>query len=105
MERLFSRMNRIKTDLRNWLSHSHLYICLRIREDGVAADAFNPDPVIQLWLPDWVHCLKSGPYKLSKRVKTGTSSEGNYIDLDEFTMSDLENSDYEFEGFYIRHMV
>lgn len=35
----------VNTDLRNRLSHSHLDICLRIRE-GVVVDAFIPYPVI-----------------------------------------------------------
>ena len=54
---------------------------------------------MELWLSDRVCHLKSGPHKLSNRVKTGLSCEGNYIDLDEFTMSDLENSVDEFLGF------
>ena len=48
VERLSSRMNRAKTDLRNRLSHNHLDIFLRIREEGAAVDTFNPDPVIEL---------------------------------------------------------
>ena len=56
---------------------------------------------MELWVSDRVCHLKSGPHKLSNRVKTGLSCEGNYnyIDLAEFTMSDLENSGDEFLGF------
>ena len=99
LERLFSRMNRVKTDLRNRLSCNHLNICLSIGDEGVAVDVFNPNPVIELWLSYQVCCLKSGPHKLYKHVKTGTSFEGSYVDLDEFTMSDLESNDNKFLGF------
>ena len=93
VERLFSRMNKVKIVM------NRLKICLRIGEEGLAVDAFNLDPVIELWLSDRVCHLKSGPHESSKCAKTGTSCEGNYIDLDEFTMSDLENSDNKFLGF------
>ena len=72
LERLFSRMSRVKTDLRNRLSCNHLNVYVRIGEEGVAVDVFNPNPVIELWLSNRVHCLKSGPHKLYKHVKTGT---------------------------------
>ena len=82
-------------------------VCLRIWKEGVAVDAFNfnPYPVIELQLFVQVHGLKSGPNKSSNYVNTGTSCEGNFIDLDEFrkrfriSMSDLENSSNNFLGF------
>ena len=98
LERLFSRMSRVKTDPRNRLSCNHLNVCVRIGEEGVAVDVFNLNPVIELWLSNRVHCLKSGPRKLHKHVKTGTSFEGSSVDLDEFVMSNLENNG-EFVGF------
>ena len=97
LKRLFSRTNRVKTDLRNQLSHNCPEVCLRIGEARVAVDAFNPDPVgimafqLSLLLEIW-------PNKPTKYVNTGASSEENYIDLDEFTMSNLENSDNKFQG-------
>ena len=51
--RLSSRMNRIsRIDLKNQLSHNQLDLddCLRIGEEGVAVDVFNPDPATKLWL-------------------------------------------------------
>ena len=81
------------------MSHNCLEDFLRIREEGVAVDAFNLESIMELWVSDRVCHLKSGPHKLSNRVKTGLSCEGNYIDLDEFTMSNLENSGDEFLGF------
>ena len=79
--RLSSRMNRIsRIDLKNQLSHNQLDLddCLRIGEEGVAVDAFNPDPATKLWLSNWACCLNSSPHKLSICVKTGICSEGNY---------------------------
>ena len=99
LERLFSRVNRVKTDLRNQLSWNHLDVCFRIVEEGAAVDTFNLYTVTELWLFNRVCCLKSGPYKSPKRVKTGLSSEENYIDLDRFTISDLENIGGEFRDF------
>ena len=99
VERLFSRMNRAKTDLRSWLSHNHLDVCLKIGGEDVAVDAYNPYPVIELWLSERVHHLKSGSHNLSKHVKIGLSCEGNYIDLVESTLPNLEISDNEFLGF------
>ena len=81
------------------MSHNCQEDCLRIGEEGVAVDAFNLESIMELWLSNRVCHLKSGPHKLSNCVKTGLSCEGNYIDLDEFTMSDLENSGDEFLGF------
>ena len=82
-------------------------VCLKIWKEGVAVDVFNfnPYPAIELWLFVQVHGLKSGPNKSSNHVNTGTSNEGNFIDLDEFRkqfrirMSDLENSSNNFLGF------
>ena len=76
-ERLFLRMNRVNTDLKNRLSCNQLDLCLRIGEEDVTVAAFNPDPLIELWFFDQVHHLKSGSRKSSKHVNTVTSSEGN----------------------------
>ena len=48
VERLFSRMSRVKTDLRNRLRRNCLDVCLRIKKEGVTVNAFNPDPVMEL---------------------------------------------------------
>lgn len=51
VERLFSRMNKVKDDLRNRLSCNCLDVSLRIGEQSVTVDTFKPDPVIELeWL-------------------------------------------------------
>ena len=48
-ERLFSRMNRVKIDVRNRLSRSRLDTCLRIGEDRTSIEDFNQDRVIECW--------------------------------------------------------
>ena len=64
-------MNKVKTDLRNLVSPNHLDVCLRVGEEEVAVDAYNPDPSIKLWHSNQVCCLNSGPQVSSKPVKTG----------------------------------
>ena len=46
VERLFSRMNRVKTDFRNRLSRSRLDTCLSVGEEGSDIKNFDPDRVI-----------------------------------------------------------
>ena len=43
LERLFSLMNRVKTDWRSSLSRDRLDVLLRISEDGPHLEEFNPD--------------------------------------------------------------
>ena len=42
LERVFSRMNRVKTDRRSSLSRDRLDVLLRISEDGPSLEEFNP---------------------------------------------------------------
>ena len=74
------------------MSRNHLGVCLTIGEEGAAVDTFHPDPVIELWLFDRVHCLKSVLHKSSNYARTVASSKGNYIDLYELTVSNIENN-------------
>ena len=59
VERLFSRMNRVKTDFRNRLSRSRLDTCLRVGEDrSTSIEDFNPDRVIECWWNEKRWCLQ-----------------------------------------------
>ena len=50
VERLFSRMNHVKTDFHNRLSRSRLGTCLQVGEDRTSMiEDFNPDRVIEKW--------------------------------------------------------
>ena len=46
LERVFSGMNRVKTDRRSSLSRDRLDVLLRISEDGPSLEEFNPDASI-----------------------------------------------------------
>ena len=46
LERVFSGMNRVKTDRRSSLSRDRLDVLLRISEDGPSLGEFNPDASI-----------------------------------------------------------
>ena len=46
VERLFSRLNRVKTDFRNRLSRSRLDTCLRVGEEGPSNKDVVPDRLI-----------------------------------------------------------
>ena len=56
VERLFSRMNRIKTTLRNRLSTQRLEAQLRIGEGCPLAD-FKADEALEYWLSQKTRCL------------------------------------------------
>ena len=101
VERLFSRMNRVKTDIRNRLSRRRLDVCLHVGEEGPDVAGFDPDPVIDKWFADKTRRLTAGPHNYGKRSKHNDGSTSSFIDLDKLTMSDLEESADEFESFDI----
>ena len=49
LERVFSRMKRIKTESRNQLGQERLDTEIRVGEEGVNILEFNPDPYIEKW--------------------------------------------------------
>ena len=49
LERMFSRMARVKNDYRNRLSRDLLDACLRVSEEGCEIASFNPDSAISVW--------------------------------------------------------
>ena len=49
LERMFSRMNRVKTDWCNRLSRERLENNLRIGEEGVSIKDFDPEKAINRW--------------------------------------------------------
>ena len=100
VEHLFSRMNRVKTNIRNRLSRRRLDVCLRVGEEGPDVTGFDPDPVTDKWFADKTRRLTAGPHNYGKRSKNNDGSTTSYIDLDKLTMSDLESAD-EFESFDI----
>ena len=94
VERLFSRMNRVKTDFRDRLSRSRLDTCLRVGEEGPSMKDFEPDRVIDHWWTEKERRLKSHPhnYPAKKRPRLNFAE---HDDLSTLKMSDLESSDDE----------
>ena len=94
VERLFSRMNRVKTDFRNRLSRSRLETCLRVGEEGPSIKDFELDRVIDRWCTEKERRLKSRPhnYPANKRLRLNSAE---YVELSILTMFDLENSNGE----------
>ena len=66
VERLFSRMNRVKTDIRNRLSHQRLDVCLRVGEEGPNITGFDPDPVIDKRFTVKTRRLTASPHNYGK---------------------------------------
>ena len=65
-ERMFSRMNRVKTDFRNRLSRERLENCLRISEEGCDIADYNPDNAIKKWYEGKVRRISSAKPQISK---------------------------------------
>ena len=96
VERLFSRMNRIKTTLRNRLSTARLETQLRIGEEGCPLADFKADEALEYWLNQKIRRLngaKPRNYPAEKQSTTASSS-AEVIDIAAATLSDLE----EFES-------
>ena len=94
VERIFSKINRVKTDSRNRLSRARLDVFLINGEKGPSTESFNADPVIDLWFKDKVRRLNAGPHN-HKRKKNNEGA--GVVDLDSPTMSSLEDSEEEFD--------
>ena len=62
LERMFSSMNRVKTDWRSSLSRDQLDVLLHLGEDGPSLEEFNPDASIDRWYTDKVRRLNTGPH-------------------------------------------
>ena len=99
VERLFSRMHRVKTDFSNQLSRSRLDSYLRVREERPSIKEFKPDRVIDCWWAEKERHPKSRPHNYPAKKHPHFNS-AEYVDLSTLTMSDLESSDDE-ECFYM----
>lgn len=94
VERMFSRMNRVKSDWRNRLNRDTLDELLRIGEDGPFLDDFNPDPAIDMWFTDKVRRLKTGRHNYPdkrKKPADGSALASQTVDIAEYVLSDLES--------------
>jgi hypothetical protein len=90
LERMFSRMSRVKNDWRNRLTRERLEHNLRIGEDGPSIKNFDPEESIRHWSNEKVRRVKGAkPHKYpKKRRKTERSSS---VDVVSYCMSDFES--------------
>ena len=96
LERMFSTMNRVKTDFRNKLSRERLEMCLRISEEGEKIEDFDPNESIKVWYNQKVRRISvAKPHKYpAKQKKTGDNSDVA-VDIAKYTLSDLEEESSE----------
>ena len=93
LEHVSSRMNRIKTESRNWLGQERLDTQIRIGERGVNIIKINPEPYIDKWYANKVWRIKGAqprnyPSK-HRSVDSSTSSGQTVMDVASVTLSDL----------------
>ena len=95
LERMFSRMNRVKTDFLNRLSRERLENCLRISEERCNIANYNPDNTIKKWYEGEVCRISSAkPHKYpKKRQRTEGATIDDIIGIARYTLSDFEDSD------------
>lgn len=97
VERLFSRMKRVKTDSRASLNESTLNDLVRINMEGPSVREFEPTPAIELWAsaatrrPNQSKRKKYRQRDKVKKVKV-------LVDKDTTSEEDEEESDDEVEG-------
>ena len=91
LERVFSRMNQIKTESRNRLGQERLATQIRVGEKGVNIIELNPDPHIAKWYANKVQRINGAkprnyPSK-SRSVNFSTSIGHTIIDITSVTPS------------------
>ena len=96
VNRIFSKMNRVKTDSQNRLLRARLDVFLRVGKEGPSIDSFNADPVIDLWFNNRVRRLNAGPHNYKRKKK---NKGAGVVDLDSLNMSDLKDNKGEFDFF------
>ena len=92
LERMFSRMLRVKNNWRNRLSRDRLSATLMIYEEGPDIETFNPDVATSEWYDAKVRILTSGPHNYPKKRKT-SAEKSCVVDSAAMTLSDLEDLD------------
>ena len=70
LERMFSKMLRVKNHWWNKLGLDRLEALLRISEEGPSIESFNPDIAFESWYNEKVRRLSAGPHNYLKKRKT-----------------------------------
>ena len=78
VERMFSRMTRIKTDWRNGLGHDKLDSLLRISEEGHSLERSDPTPTIECWFNYKFRHLTSLSHKYPEKQKIARKGSGRH---------------------------
>ena len=97
VERMFSRIARIKTDWRNCLGRDRLDSLLRIFEESQSLGKFDPTPAIERWFNDKVLRLSSSSHKYPEKYRR--LEERTMVDIATLTMTDLEDEEDNFVNF------
>ena len=96
LERMFSRMLRVKNNWRNRLSRDQLSATPMICEEGPDIEMFNPDVAISEWYDAKVSRLTLGPHNYPKKRKT-LAEKSCVVELAAMTLSDLKDLDSDEE--------
>ena len=99
VERLFSRMNRVKTIERNRLGRDRLDLYLRVGEEGPDIEEFDPGIVIDLWFSEKVRRLTAGPHQPKRKRENDGQGTSACVDINSLVMSDVEEDQEEFSNF------
>nr|XP_047122893.1 zinc finger protein 862-like [Hydra vulgaris] len=89
VERMFSRVNRVKSDWRNKLSRDRLECLLRIGEKGCSLNKFDPNPALDAWYQDKIRRLSAAPHRYPDKRRKLSAAKSS-IDLSVLTISDFE---------------
>ena len=92
LERMFSRMIRVKNDWHNRLSCDQLSATMMICEEGPDIEKFNQDVAISKGYDAKVRRLTSGPHNYPKKRKR-LADKSCVVELAAMTLSDLEDLD------------
>ena len=96
LERMLTRMLRVKNDWHNRLSCDRLSATLMICEEGPGTEKFNLDVAVSEWYDAKVRRLTSGPDNYPNKRKT-SAEKSCVVDLAAMTLSDLKDLDSDKE--------
>ena len=99
VERLFSRMNRVKIIERDRLGQDHLDLYLRVNEEGPDIEVLDSDIVIDLWFSEKVQQLPAGPHQPKRKQENDGQGTTACVDINSLVISDVEEDQEEFSNF------
>ena len=101
LERMFSRMARVKSDYSNRSGKDLLDVCLGVSEESYNIASCNSDSTISAWYKKKERRLSAKPHNYPSKRKqvSSASSSVSVVDIATITFSDLEDNGEEFTGF------